>query len=109
REHLLVARIVHAATAPGVAAEQAPGCEHCPLEEAELPVGLDCVLRAGGVVLAAAGPEEGSQRQPIGPDRSDAQISHAAAFDSTSSTRSLSQSNPFAATASGSPGFAIRT
>ena len=105
----LVACIVDTAAAPRIAAKQAPAREQGPLEETELLVRVDGVLGAGRVVLALPYPEEGREREPVSPDCCDSYVSHAAAFVSTSSTRSASQSKPFAVTASESPGLAIST
>src|SRR6185295_8126928 len=108
-KHLLVARVVDTAATPGIAAQQAPAGEHGPLEQSELLVRVDRILRAGRVVLALADSKERRKREAVHPDSADPDVPHAAALPRTSSTRSPSQSNPFAATASGMPGFTIRT
>src|SRR5206468_8590234 len=75
-EHLLVVRVVDAATAPRVAAQQTPECQHRALEQAELLVRVDRVLGAGRVVLAAAGTEERAQREAVRPHGRDTHVSH---------------------------------
>ena len=86
-------------------------------DEAVPPERLHRVLRTGRVVLARRR-EQRPEGRAVQPHETDPEIGrraqddvHAAAFviDSTSSTRSPSQSNPFAATASGRPVRTIRT
>src|SRR5207244_1388633 len=116
-EHPLLVRVVDTAAAPRIAAEQAPRGQDRAAGEAVVAVGVERVLRARRVVLAAV-TEERADRQPVEMDEPErdpdervmqrAQL-HAAAFPSTSSIRSPSHWKPFASTASGSPGFAIST
>src|SRR5262245_62073001 len=104
--------IVDPALAPRMAAEEPPAGLRRALEDAVLADRVHRVLRAARVVLAAHG-EERRDQQLVQPDREDRERPHAAlpiaALPSTSSTRSPSQSKPFASIASGSPGFATRT
>src|ERR1700675_1391727 len=97
--------------APRVAAEKPPTRGERAAHEALLPHCVARVLRTGRVVLAPRR-EERSERDPIEPDERDAEPVHQAAcfvIASTSSTRSPSQSNPLAVTASGRPGRTINT
>src|SRR6266568_3193664 len=97
--------------APRVAAQEAPAREEEAAREPLLPHRVDRVLRARRVVLARRR-EERPERDPIEPDERDTEpVHHAACFviASTSSTRSPSQSNPLAVTASGRPGRTIST
>src|SRR5262245_35918866 len=108
-------RVVDPALAPRVAAQEPPaGEDHSP-HEPVLTQRVDRVLRAGRVVLAAAGKED-AERVPVHVDEPDAEVGgqagddrHAAALPSTSSTRSPSHSKPFASVPSTSPGRTIST
>src|SRR5690348_7690798 len=93
--------VVDAAEAPRVTAQQPPAGEDDAAEEPVLAQRVDRVLRAGRVVLAAAR-EEDAERVPVCVDEPDPEVGrnaqdlrHAAAFPSTSSTRSPSHSKPF--------------
>ncbi len=71
RKETLVTDVVDAAVAPRVAAQEPPGGQQAAAQETELPKRVDRVLRAGGVVLAAA-LREGAERVPIHVDAGDA-------------------------------------
>src|SRR5205823_11817671 len=86
-------------------AREAPTGLERALHEPVLVHRVERVLRAGRVVLAARRREERRSEVPPEPDDE----LHAATFESTSSTRSPSQSNPCASAASASPGRATST
>ena len=110
-EERLVARVVDAAAAPRVAAEEAPAGEHEPAEDAELAERVERVARAARVVLAALAEERADERA-VGVDGERDDVPHAAvpsARRKTSSTRSVSHGKPRLSTASARPGRAIST
>src|SRR6267154_2467835 len=97
--------------APRIAAKKPPAGEERAAHEPLLPYRVNRVLRAGRVVLARRR-EERPEGDPVEPDERYAEPVHQAAcfvIASTSSTRSPSQSNPLAVTASGRPGRTIST
>src|SRR4051812_28089674 len=97
--------------APRVAAQEPPGRQRRSPDEALRAQRVDGVVRARRLVLAGRRKEGPEGRTPE-PDRRNAEPVHQAAtlvIDRTSSTRSPSQSKPFAATASGRPERTIRT
>src|SRR5581483_5816163 len=123
-------RVVDAAGAPGVAAQQPPDRHQRPADDPELAIGERGVLRAGGVIAA----DGQSGHAGIGDERPDEQrqVPHrsrsgdgmaapspllvasvepraTAAFPSTSSTRSPSQAASWFASASPSVARAITT
>ena len=109
RNSVLVARVVDAAVAPRVAAEQPPAGDDPAADEPELPERVERVLRAARVVLARARRRQQAERVPPGVDEADAEPPHACTLPSTSRTCSTSQSWPRVATASARPGRAART
>src|SRR5437762_14371942 len=100
--------VVDAAVTPGVAAEQPPAGEYRPLQDPVLAQSVERVLRAGRVVLAAV-PQQRADRPAVDVDETHREVLHAAAFPSTSSTRSPSHSAPRSSAASARPGRTIRT
>src|SRR4051794_27567658 len=107
-EQPLVLRVVNAAVAPGIAAEQPPAGEKRPFEKAVLAQRIERVLRAGRVVLAAVA-EQRADSPAIHVDEAHREKLHTAAFPSTSSTRSPSHSAPRSSAASVNPGLTIST
>src|SRR3954465_3177201 len=103
------ADVVDAAAAPRVAAQKTPAGEGGAADQAALAQRVDRVLRAARVVLARVRRREQPERPAPRVDQADADVPHAAAFASTSSTRARSHSEPRDSTAPGRPGRAIRT
>src|SRR5919204_5215071 len=108
-EQRLVMRVIHAAVTPRVAAEEAPAGEDRSADETVLTQRVDRVLRAGRVVLARVRKQR-TDEPAVDVEGRDREVLHAEpAFESTSSTRSPSQSNPRDSTASGKPGRTTST